>query len=219
MPEKTQKIKAEVAVINFGGLTFEGLLLPDGSFAVAVPQIADLFLDTRNYAAQTLKRLMGKDFETHKVKTEFNQNSTNCVSLIVFEKIIAKLDRAGNKIAQDFRDDLAGLSLVQIFSDNFKVKFEVEERQAWIVNRDRTKATFKKYLTDSLKAYGYTEGWQYGKFIHEMQAGLGIEDGTRDNLDHDALVKLSTTQESIGLAIEMGLEPYEAMRRCVARMN
>lgn len=88
-----------------------------------------------------------------------------------------------------------------------------------IFNRDRSKTTFKKYLTDSLIAYGYTENWQYGKFIHEMQAGLGIEDGTRDDLDNEALVKLTTTQESIGLAIEMGLEPYEAMRRCINRMN
>jgi hypothetical protein len=52
-----------------------------------------------------------------------------------------------------------------------------------------------------------------------MQAGLVIEDGTRDDLDNETLVKLTTTQESIGLAIEMGLEPYEAMRRCINRMN
>ena len=96
--------RAELATVKIGSLEIEGLMLPDGSFAVAVPQIADLFLATRNYAAQSLNRLMGKDFETHKVKTKFNQNSTNCVSILAFETIVAKLDRTGNKKAQDFRD-------------------------------------------------------------------------------------------------------------------
>jgi hypothetical protein len=219
MPENQQKIKAEVALISFCGLTFEGLMSENGEFGIGVPQICTTFNIDQNQATRYIKSLLGKECNIDKWHTQFRRNYVNVLLITEFEKLLAKLDRAGNKVSQNFRDDLAGLSLVQIFSDAFHVKFEVEERQAWRFNRDRSKTTFKKYLTDSLKAYGYTENWQYGKFIHEMQAGLGIEDGTRDDLDNETLVKLTTTQESIGLAIEIGLEPYEAMRRCINRMN
>jgi hypothetical protein len=39
-------IKATSAKINLGFAIIDGLMLPDGNYAIAVPQIADLFLTT-----------------------------------------------------------------------------------------------------------------------------------------------------------------------------
>lgn len=91
--------KATVTQVAIGHITIEGLMLPDGSFAVAVPQIADLFLDTRNYASQELKRLMGKGFKTHKITTEFNRKPVNIVTLEQFNQIIFELALKGNQQA------------------------------------------------------------------------------------------------------------------------
>jgi hypothetical protein len=145
---KTQK--AVIAKVNIGNVEIEGLMLPDGNFGVAIPQISDIFLDTRNYGSQTLNRLMGKDFKTHKAKTDFNKNVTNYVTLLDFEKVVAHLDRAGNKKAQNFRDDLIGLSLNQLFSDAFNIKFEQQERQNWLKIRQQGKQ-IRRTLTDSIK--------------------------------------------------------------------
>lgn len=65
--------KARVTTVQIGNLQVEGLMFPDGSFGIAIPQIQSLFddiLSTPNYAAQSLKRIMGKDFSTHKGATE-----------------------------------------------------------------------------------------------------------------------------------------------------
>lgn len=105
MPQQ-KPVKAVVAIVKIGNRDIEGLRLPDDSFAVAIPQIQKLFddfLDSQKYASQKLKRLMGKDFKTHKAKTEFNKNITNIVSLKQFEFILAKLDRTGSIKAQNFR--------------------------------------------------------------------------------------------------------------------
>lgn len=69
-------IKAQVATVSIGNIEIEGLLLPDGNFAIA-PQIADLLLDNRNIASRDLKRLLGKDFKASKARTEFNKNDVN----------------------------------------------------------------------------------------------------------------------------------------------
>jgi len=143
-------VKAIVASVKIGHLTIDGLMMPNGDFAIAIPQIAEMFLDNQSQASQTLKRLMGKDFKTNKVKTEFNRNATLSVPLPEFERVVAKLDRAGNIKAQDFRDELAGLGLHQIFCDAFGLKFEEIDRQNWLKERQEGKF-YRRSLTDAIK--------------------------------------------------------------------
>lgn len=59
-------VKAIVAKVQFGTFEIDGLLFEDGSYEIAIPQVASLFLDSQMRASQTLKRLMGMDFKTHK---------------------------------------------------------------------------------------------------------------------------------------------------------
>ena len=62
-------IKATSAKINLGFAVIDGLMLPSGEYAIAVPQIANLFQYQPSHASQSLKRLLGEDFSPHKVKT------------------------------------------------------------------------------------------------------------------------------------------------------
>ena len=148
---KAKLVRAKIAIVKIGNIEIEGLEFPDGTFGIGVPQIQELFndfLDNPNYASQRLKRLMGKDFKTHmKASTEFNKNATNTVTLQEFERIVAKLDRAGSVKAQDFRDELIGLSLQQLWADAFNRKFEKEERQQWLSSRQQSKATRRSFTT------------------------------------------------------------------------
>jgi hypothetical protein len=104
-------LSASVASVSIGAIKIDGLMDENGDFYIGIPQIAALFETSTNTAARDFKRLMGEDFKTSKLKTEFNRNTTLGIPLPEFEKLVAKLDRKGNKAAQDFRDDLVCLSL------------------------------------------------------------------------------------------------------------
>jgi hypothetical protein len=204
--------KALVAKVPFGTFEIDGLLFEDGSYGVAIPQISDLFMTNRNTASRDLKRLLGEGFKTSKTKTEFNKNTTLSISLLEFERVLAKLDRAGNVKAQAFRDGLVGLSLQQLFCDAFGVKFETEQRQEWLEERFKTKKDFRP-LTAQLKANGFTENCEYGLFVHKMQQLIGLENGTRDLADLRKLKELDNIQTSLIAYMECGLKPYDALAK------
>lgn len=204
--------KALVAKVPFGTFEIDGLLFEDGSYGVAIPQISDLFMTNRNTASRDLKRLLGEGFKTSKTKTEFNKNTTLSISLLGFERVLAKLDRAGNVKAQAFRDGLVGLSLQQLFCDAFGVKFETEQRQEWLEERFKTKKDFRP-LTAQLKANGFTENCEYGLFVHKMQQLIGLENGTRDLADLRKLKELDNIQTSLIAYMECGLKPYDALAK------
>lgn len=174
MTDKLPVVKAVVCEVYIGLKKIEGLMLPDGSYAVAIPQIATLFGTNKNYMSQDLKRLMGKEFRPHKVKTELGNQLINVVSLKDFEVIVAKLDRKGNIDAQLFRDDLVGLSLHQLFCDAFDIKFEKEERQKWLIERQFHLKQYHPLFTKWGKSDGLKEGWQYGQRMNSIKTMLNL---------------------------------------------
>lgn len=204
-------LHAEVTNIQIGHLTIEGLLFDDGSFGVAVPQIAQKFLpvDSRNQASQTLKRLLGKDFKTHKIKffncqTVFNRAKTLAVSLSDFEVLVTKLDRKGNIPAQEFRDSLVGLSLHQLFCDSFGLKFEAEDRQQWLRERQIHRESFHPYLTKWLKADagGNSELVNWGKEVNDFKRACQLPLTPIESWDTGLMSQLNRAEAS-----------YDSLRR------
>jgi len=145
-------MKAVVTKVNLFGTEVEGLMLPDGSFGVAFAQAAEINLVPPNRSLKQLNALLGTDFQSHQTKSELNPKAVNYLTLNEFELLIRKLDRKGNKVAQDLTDNLVGLSLVQLFSDAFGVKFEKAERQQWVDLRQQHRDLFRAKFTDWLKA-------------------------------------------------------------------
>jgi hypothetical protein len=151
-------LQAKETSVNFGNLTIKGLMFEDGSFGVSLLQVNELIsFSTSNNAANTLsrdlKRLLGKNFSPSKIKTDTSRQLINALTLPEFEKMLVVLDREHqNKKVQQFRDALVGLSLTQVFSDAFNIKFEKEERQAYLQARPEGKVT-RRTMTDAIKAW------------------------------------------------------------------
>jgi hypothetical protein len=186
--EVNQMKSAHVTQVPFGNGTIEGLMFEDGSFAVAVPQVADLFMTDRNTASRDFKRLLGESFKTSKAKTEFNKNATNCISLLDFERLLAALDRKGNTQAQQLRDSLVGMSLTQLFSDAFGVKFEAEDRQSYLKQRQTHKKQFHPLYTRWAKADGCSSGRDYIIRVAQLKKLAGLPSNLSVNdMDEDAL--------------------------------
>jgi hypothetical protein len=123
-------IRAKVAKVKVGNLEFDGLMDENGSYHIAIPQIADLVGQTRVNAAQTFKRLLGEDFgQTKRLKTDLINAAVSAVSLKDFRRLLSKLADKGNKTARVFLETLADQSLDQAWSDAFEVVRTEDDRQ------------------------------------------------------------------------------------------
>lgn len=73
--------KATVTQIRYAGLEFEGLMLPNGEYAVSVTQVARLLSFDTNQASRKFKSLLGKDFRFDTTKSELNSKAVNILKL------------------------------------------------------------------------------------------------------------------------------------------
>ena len=62
--------KAKITNVKIGNITIEGSMLPNGTFAVAVPQIVKLFGIINTNASRDFKLLLGGDSGIIKIATE-----------------------------------------------------------------------------------------------------------------------------------------------------
>jgi hypothetical protein len=134
-------MKAQVATIDLGFTQFDGLMLPDGQYAIAVPQAADLFERSRSVASRDFKRLLGARFESSKMTTEFNQAPVNVISISVFRLLVRELDKQGNQIATALVDAFFEESIERRFDTAFEKKVsETEYNQRLVLRMSRLMA-------------------------------------------------------------------------------
>jgi hypothetical protein len=139
-----------VTTVNFGGLEFEGLLLSTGEFAVGLSQLHHLGLVQQNLSQKRLEASLGITFQSgKKVRTSLNPKEINTIGLDDLRKIIIASANKGNDKGKELRDALVGLSLQQVFSDAFGVKFEKDDRRAFLKARVSGKVT-RRTLTDAI---------------------------------------------------------------------
>jgi len=168
-------VKALVSKVQFGTVEVEGLLLPDGSFGVAVTEANNLltFSAHQNHASRQVKALLGEGFQPTKVASELNPNAVVVLTLAEFELLVRKLDRAGNKKAQELVDACVGLSFVQRFSDAFGVKFEKAERDLWLEARKGHRESFHPLYTQWLKS-DQPNRKDYGAMVDKIKTYAGV---------------------------------------------
>ena len=143
--------KAMIALVNIGSnIEIEGLRLPDGTFAVSVPQVAALFSVRQDHSSRDLKPLLGEGFQFAKAFSELNPKPVNIISLSQFEIVMMKLDRKGNIKAQELRDALSGLALNELFCDAFGIVSDARTRRAWLDARFKGMEE-RTSLTDAIK--------------------------------------------------------------------
>lgn len=213
----------DLTKVPIGLITIEGLVDPKtNEFYVGIPQIAEQFSIPIKHASRDIKAMMGAGFTFPQATTKLHSRLVNVVTLKNYELIVAKLDRKGNKIAQDFRDSLVGLSLTQLFCDAFKIKFDEEERQAYLVFRQESKNLFfelsteitgwyettkasrtqpkERYFTNSFDAINLA---LFGKKSKQIKSELGIGTNAlcRDHFNNEALRRISQIQSIAAAAM------------------
>ena len=206
----TQTEKARVTNVQIGLIEVEGLMFPNGSFGIAIPQIADLVGTSKNTASRDFKRLMGEEFRPSKNSTELGNQKINSITINEFEQLLAKLDRAGNIKAQELRDLMVGLSLQQLWSDAFGLKFEKEERQQWVKLRQVHAKQFHPIFTIWLKNDN-PDRKDYGTQVNRLKLSAGLPLKPLTEYDSDELVALNNAEVAYNALRKVGFDHDKAL--------
>lgn len=73
--------KAVVAKVDLGFTVIDGLMLPDGSYAMGASQIAEIFQFDKNQSSRTIKSILGNDFQFDTTKSELHPKAVNILRL------------------------------------------------------------------------------------------------------------------------------------------
>lgn len=151
-------MKAQVAVIDLGFTHFEGLMLPDGDYAISVPQIAILIQSNPNTASRDFDRLLGEGFSPSKKSVEGTKALVNIVDLPTFTKILYTIAKRGNEIADALIQALLDEGFERRFDTAFGKKVdeaEYNERLALRMRRLLARRQWTDVLRDRyIKCFG-----------------------------------------------------------------
>jgi len=214
MTDVTKTSKAVVTTVKIGAdMELEGLMLPDGSYAISISQANTLlaFSSTQNHASQSLKRILGAAFRPHKLATELDNTLMNVISLTDFNLVLIRLTAAGNEAAFKLLETLSALSLHQLFSDAFGVKFEAEERQDWLTYRQCHRDSYSKQFAYWADVDGCLEGWQFGRRRNQFKTAINLEIKSVNLYTSKELHILNLADAKYDLLREVGKTHIEAM--------
>jgi hypothetical protein len=239
MSNKT--LSAKVANVQIGNLIVEGILLETGEYAIAQQQVASLFSVMAKDSTKWLKRILGKDFQICQVRTNRNPQAPrqnrpeNAIDLDTFLKVIIWAANNNYPMAVKLRDALIGLSLQQIFCDAFGVKFDKDDRTAWMVDRFNGKTT-RRIFTDAIKRHIDTHGispdkakWIYvdcsdkinvavlgdrAKDIRQLRK-LAESDLLRDTHAASQLRLIDRIEDFAARMVDRGTEPADATNQAI----
>jgi len=127
--------KAIVAKIDLGFVKFDGLMLPDGSYAIAVPQIADLIGLDKSQASRNIKRLLGKDFRLSKITTEYTNAAVNTLTIKEFSLLLVELTAAKHPVARALASVFAEEAIDRRYDTAFGKKVSESERNQILAQR------------------------------------------------------------------------------------
>lgn len=89
--------KAKIAQVDFGFTKIDGLMLPDGSYAIATAQANELFsfASHPNYVNRSLKRILGANFTSVSIKSELHGTPVAILSLDNFKTLVHNCIKLG----------------------------------------------------------------------------------------------------------------------------
>jgi hypothetical protein len=230
-------MKGTVTNVNIGPLVIEGLLMEDGTFGIAQQQVAAIFSVIPTSAPKWLKSILGEGFQRFQVTTNRNEGTNqnrkeNVIPIAEFERLLFEMALRGDARAIRMSRALIGLSLTQLLSDAFGLKFEKEERQEWVDKRLKGKATRRTH-TDAIMEWGIRTTGQkpdgkvyaditngiyiycFRKTAAELKAEKGVKKGQllRDFFNPKELSQVEALEQVIMMAVDRGANPYAALAK------
>ncbi|MDJ0591115.1 MAG: hypothetical protein QNJ72_14155 [Pleurocapsa sp. MO_226.B13] len=168
--------KAVVATVTYAGFEFPGLQLPDGNYAIAVSQVADIFQFDQRQASRSIKRLIGNGFQFDRSASEIHPKKVNIIPLEDFGRLVNAIARSNDKayekareLAIAIQDASVTTTIEQAFDiafDNKRSLLEYQEKQKARVQGKVARRNMTNVVKDYVKAYSEELSDNYKKFIY-----------------------------------------------------
>ena len=120
-------MKAQIASVDLGFIKFDGLMMPDGEYAIAVPQVSELFQFLNKNTSRDFKALLGNDFQFLKASTELSPKQVNTLSIKDFSLLAVELSAKGHVIAKALNRAFVEESVARRFDTAFGKKVSEAE--------------------------------------------------------------------------------------------
>lgn len=215
--------KARISTVTLGNIEVEGIMLPNGDFGILVQQVAKLLPNsvTQNNATRSTKALLDKNNPLLKTKVDrsdsdvaYHSRELNYIKIIELEKVIVEASIKGDPDAIELNRQLVGLSLTQLWSDAFGVKFEQEERTQYLANRQEHLKAFHKRLTKWWKIDGCQSGNAYRDRVIEFKLAIGLPEYVSvDDYDYSTLAIINTKETQYDCYRDCGLSHEAAIAK------
>ena len=128
-------MKAQIATIDLGFVKFEGLMMPDGEYAIAVPQIIAVVQSHPSNSSRDFKRLLGEGFSPSKKSIEGTKAQVNIISLDAFVDLLYALALDGNPVADVIVKSLLHEPIQRRYDTAFNKKVSEAEYNALLALR------------------------------------------------------------------------------------
>ena len=207
--------KARVTQIKYAGLEFEGLMLPNGRYGIALSQISNLFLESRKLSTKQLQAMAGDNFKSHehivKCATELGKNKSVVVDLDGFGFLVTALAFKGNQSAINFAIASVQEKIERIFAKAFNQKFEEEAAEVKFQARLQHKKQYHPLLTKWLKVDN-PDRTDWGKQINIFKACAGVPIESVDKYETDDLIRLNQAEVAYNTARKLGQSHEDALK-------
>lgn len=237
--------KAVVASVNYAGFEFPGLQLPDGSYAIAVSQVVELFQRNnegfqflKNNAQRDIKYLLGKDFQFLKSASEIHPKKVNILTIEQFGELTFHVAFRGNDVAKAILKASVSTTIEQAFDIAFDNKRSLEEYQEKQKARVQGKATRRtmtnvvrdyvkarsEELSDNYKQYIYnncsdrTYRLIFGRSAKQLKEDWKCIDVRAEMTAEELMIVGSIERLAMALIEEQGIEPQAAISEAGKRL-
>lgn len=212
--------KAIRATIKLGEIDLDVFQLPNGKYRMSLTQIANTLGKSHKSIGEFLEgkspqALPYKDYRMGKLKVDYQARQITEVTLEIASAYWMYWAFKGNEKAQALLTACATEALERRADAAFDIQREEEEREFRFAARMSSKATFKP-LMDELKKHGFSADhhdtrYRYQYYIWRFQTALGIESGTRDEINADQLMTIVSAQSTLQGMIMAGTPPLVAL--------
>ena len=236
----TKTNRATVVPLDFGVVTIEGLVFPNGSYGITFAQFMRLVTegvsdqsqipDTQKNFNRDLKRGLGEDSSILKEYAGNNSRSQNVLTLGQISQGLRWAERMGSQRAGDILDSFSLCGLDVLFASALGKEVTAQDLAAQIAARNKGKV-HRRSLTDALRdhlirlgKYDTHFGFYFASMTNTIyrlclgddakglrsKRGLDRRANVRDHLNEADLQKVAYAEETYARALDATGSPEQA---------